>query len=1574
MKLAETWDESEHPRDRGRFSSKPGASGASADSPSGSPQTKSPAFRTWFRESKVVDPEGQPLVVYHGTGGDHESYSLDKASQTDSNWFGRGFYFSPDPDIANQYAYGKAPNVRAVYLSIQNPADWRDVEGGSVRGQGDAGSLEARQRLIDQGYDGVFVYDDVVKSSEPASDEVWGLVQSWYRENKPGMRVTRQMLDTTLAHGAPMQDFIGYFGPEVAKRLPKERTLREVVAFYPEQIKSATGNRGTFDPDSPVVTESQAEWDESKHPRDKGRFASKPGTDQEPNRGKPTDSAAFKNWFRQSKAVDASGQPLRVYHGTDQVFDTFDPTQTTNTGNRIHDEIYFTDDPASASEYSRRLSKDPEFQRLFAEKELAQGDWTQLAEEVNSGGKGTEIGGGWGKLRTSPELDAAYVKWQARLKELEDYMASDASANEGANVLPAYLSMQNPLEIDARGESWSEVNSDAVQQARRSGADGVIIRNVLDHANPQRKTPMNVYIVFRPQQIKSASGNRGTFDPESPKITESLDARCRRMLRQIREWAQDGPRFRAQILEVAAQCERRVHELWNPEEHPRGHEGNPGQFAHKGGPQLVTLRGVKHEVQKTEDGWEFRRPGKKFWVSPSKETAAEIERQMQAESPDPEEPPASVTPEPTPAPAAKPEPPAADTPWTGAPIRKGEVYNIPVSQLRVDPTRFQFKIKVNAQGVTDEFKKVAVWNPDFAGVLAVWRDPADMQTYVVNGHHRYELAARLNVDTLAIRYIEAADAKTARAKGALINIAEGRGTAVDAAKFMRDTGQTVEDFKAVGVSLSGRVAAEAIVLRTLSDETFGRIVRGSLDADTAVAVAKELPNPELQDQLFRLLEKRDDDGKDTSLRVISEMAREMAQTPTTKTTERSLFGDIESENSLFVPRNELKAAIRGDLSREVHDFLAVASKRRAEAVAGAGNVLNLEENKRIAEEADRVLQVYDTLVNRKGAISDAINAGAEEYSKAKKRADKNAIRKRTTEAVRDAVLRESESLDAGGTGRSLEGCAGVPARPAGDSTAADGVRRSVVAARLKRRTVLESRIRAMAAWNLPACQVLILEAAGELERLACEEWSEEDHPRGHEGNPGQFAHKDEIQSVVLQGVKHEVRQGKDGWEFRRPGRQFWIKPSPETTAKIEWALNKPAVRLHREPVQVDPNAPALAAPKAKRGVTVGGQSYGAGEPIPQDLLSQASYAEATALRGEHPRAQALGKARRASRVGKGKQAELVMADGKPVPDHVTPQMIPPAWKRVKIYDNPQSDVWVEAVDDNKRTKRVYNPAFEHLGEVIKFARVADMLHQSDKIHAEIQAARQRPQTQEEADVVWLMEQQATRPGSDADARGLEAHFGVRLRPEDFDVRQSKKGEPSVVLKLDGKQVPITSRKTKLEILRRIDAGEPLLDSDFWLGSTGATTLQARHVRQDEDGTVRLQFVGKEGVWHDHPVVDPDLGKMLLRRKQEAERRGGPKGNLFATDERLVKEFCNQLDGGQFTAKDFRTKRANELAVAKIRSMAPPSNQEELERAVQEVGEHVAETLGNDAQQALESYVNREVFVGWIQGIKQRMAA
>lgn len=102
-----------------------------------------------------------------------------------------------------------------------------------------------------------------------------------------------------------------------------------------------------------------------------------------------------------------------------------------------------------------------------------------------------------------------------------------------------------------------------------------------------------------------------------------------------------------------------------------------------------------------------------------------------------------------------------------------------VGQLKVDPKRFQYKVSgVGDDGVTDELKSVKQFNPTLGGQLLVWRDPKDGQNYVINGHHRYELASRSlsqgNWDgNMSVYFLDSKTPTEARAQGALANIAEG---------------------------------------------------------------------------------------------------------------------------------------------------------------------------------------------------------------------------------------------------------------------------------------------------------------------------------------------------------------------------------------------------------------------------------------------------------------------------------------------------------------------------------------------------------------------------------------------------------------------------------------------------------------------------------------------------------------------------------------------------------------------------------------------------------------------------------
>lgn len=87
----------------------------------------------------------------------------------------------------------------------------------------------------------------------------------------------------------------------------------------------------------------------------------------------------------------------------------------------------------------------------------------------------------------------------------------------GQNIIPAVVSLQNPLIRDMEGRVYDPREFiDIINEAKDAGHDGVIFRNVLDGALVD-DAPSTTYAVFEPTQIKSVH-NQGTFDPNDPRI------------------------------------------------------------------------------------------------------------------------------------------------------------------------------------------------------------------------------------------------------------------------------------------------------------------------------------------------------------------------------------------------------------------------------------------------------------------------------------------------------------------------------------------------------------------------------------------------------------------------------------------------------------------------------------------------------------------------------------------------------------------------------------------------------------------------------------------------------------------------------------------------------------------------------------------------------------------------------------------------------------------------------------------------------------------------------------------------
>ena len=168
-------------------------------------ETDTPEFKAWFGDSKVVNEQGEPLVVYTGTSSDADFVKF-RAPRN-------GVWFTADTETASGYAIdndskrlalvdGKyvekntAARVIPVYLNLQNP------------------------KVYEQWPDELRLANNYRKAQGVLFDQL------------------------------KAQGYDGVFGPG-----------NTYVAFRPEQIKSAIGNSGAFDPNDPNILHQRAVGD-----------------------------------------------------------------------------------------------------------------------------------------------------------------------------------------------------------------------------------------------------------------------------------------------------------------------------------------------------------------------------------------------------------------------------------------------------------------------------------------------------------------------------------------------------------------------------------------------------------------------------------------------------------------------------------------------------------------------------------------------------------------------------------------------------------------------------------------------------------------------------------------------------------------------------------------------------------------------------------------------------------------------------------------------------------------------------------------------------------------------------------------------------------------------------------------------------------------------------------------------------------------------------------------------------------------------------------------------------------------
>jgi hypothetical protein len=370
-------------------------------------------------------------------------------------------------------------------------------------------------------------------------------------------------------------------------------------------------------------------------------------------------------------------------------------------------------------------------------------------------------------------------------------------------------------------------------------------------------------------------------------------------------------------------------------------------------------------------------------------------------------------------------------------------------ELGVDPERFQFKAGGDEAGVTDRLKDVKQWDPIKAGMSLVWTDKAG-KPWVIDGHQRLGLARRIagedpaqNPQILArtLREDEGVTAADARTIAALKNIAEGTGTAVDAAKVIRDHPERIAELPP-----RSELTRQARGLASLSHDAFGLVVNDVVSPSYAAIVGRLVPaDPEMQTALLHLLAKTDP-ANAVQAEAIARQGIEAGLAKKEAGAQASLFGDQDIAQSLFTERAKVLDRALKTLRRDKTVFATLV--KEAETVEMAGNVLAKDINEQRAVADGQALQILQTLANRAGPISDALRAaagraGSDGYA---------AATRQFVATIRDAVssgqlARLADGLERGATHVGDEGAAstidhGLAAEP-GQPAAVDAAEQNI---------------------------------------------------------------------------------------------------------------------------------------------------------------------------------------------------------------------------------------------------------------------------------------------------------------------------------------------------------------------------------------------------------------------------------------------------------------------------------------------------------------------------------------------------
>ncbi len=280
-------------------------------------------------------------------------------------------------------------------------------------------------------------------------------------------------------------------------------------------------------------------------------------------------TTSFKNWFgdwekepsSSSKVIDENGEPLVVYHGGPYRFYEFDKSKMgrTTQAESAKRGFFFTDSRSLADlfaegaadgsineaeliDYIKRelsIKPDEDIKRFFdayKESDLA---YEEFLEE-NDGYSDYDFLRGYVyeyiptdvEKSSERELMVNYILDSIEKEIWSGWFDSGSAISkklssmdiEWGHTEPVFLNLRNPIVDDIKRDYYNEGESinpmaPVMDSARRLKRDGVIFTGIYEEGRHQKEIQ---YVVFEPNQIKTAVDNNGEFSADNGDIRYSI--------------------------------------------------------------------------------------------------------------------------------------------------------------------------------------------------------------------------------------------------------------------------------------------------------------------------------------------------------------------------------------------------------------------------------------------------------------------------------------------------------------------------------------------------------------------------------------------------------------------------------------------------------------------------------------------------------------------------------------------------------------------------------------------------------------------------------------------------------------------------------------------------------------------------------------------------------------------------------------------------------------------------------------------------------------------------------------------